>query len=125
MKTLKSERLTTISADPEAHMTLKHLAKKMGISQRRCLSLILEEKVHKDKIARKKKEEELDHLDVADAINLIYRRLERIEKRENPRDTIVAFFRTQEKDILRPILSKMELILAIQQEILEALKSIK
>ena len=73
----------------------------------------------------KKKREEFEQLDVPEALNRINRRLEKIEKRENPRDTIVSFFRTQEKVILKPMSAKVELIYSKLQDILDALKSIQ
>ena len=124
-KTKKDQKPTTISADPSVRDALKQLAEKMGITQRKCLSLIMDEKVHRDKVNSRKKREEFEQLDLPDAINQINHRLEKIEKRENPRDTIVSFFRTQEKVILKPMSAKVELIYSKLQDILDALKSIQ
>ena len=123
-KTKKDQKPTTISADPSVRDALKQIAEKMGITQRKCLSLIMDEKVHRDKVNSRKKREEFEQLDLPDAINQINHRLEKIEKRENPRDTIVSFFRTQEKVILKPMSDKVELIYSKLQDILDALKSI-
>ena len=109
-KTKKDQKPTTISADPSVRDALKQIAEKMGMTQRKCLALIMDEKVHRDKVNSRKKREEFEQLDVPDALNQINRRLEKIEKRENPRDTIVSFFRTQEKEILKPMSAKVELI---------------
>jgi hypothetical protein len=124
-KTKKDQKPTTISADPSVRDALKQIAEKMGITQRKCLSLIMDEKVHRDKVNSRKKREEFEQLDLPDAINQINHRLEKIEKRENPRDTIVSFFRTQEKEILKPMSAKVELIYSKLQDILDALKSIQ
>lgn len=124
-KTKKDQKSTTISADPSVRDALKQIAEKMGITQRKCLSLIMDEKVHRDKVNSRKKREEFEQLDLPDAINQINHRLEKIEKRENPRDTIVSFFRTQEKEILKPMSAKVELIYSKLQDILDALKSIQ
>ena len=124
-KTKKDQKPTTISADPSVRDALKQIAEKMGITQRKCLSLIMDEKVHRDKMNSRKKREEFEQLDLPDAINQINHRLEKIEKRENPRDTIVSFFRTQEKVILKPMSAKVELIYSKLQDILDALKSIQ
>ncbi len=124
-KTKKDQKPTTISADPSVRDALKQIAEKMGITQRKCLSLIMDEKVHRDKVNSRKKREEFEQLDLPDAINQINHRLEKIEKRENPRDTIVSFFRTQEKVILKPMSAKVELIYSKLQDILDALKSIQ
>ena len=124
-KTKKDQKPTTISADPSVRDALKQIAEKMGITQRKCLSLIMDEKVHRDKVNSRKKREEFEQLDLPDAINQINHRLEKIEKRENPRDTIVSFFRTQEKVILKPMSTKVELIYSKLQDILDALKSIQ
>ena len=83
------------------------------------------EKVHRDKVNSRKKREEFEQLDVPDALNQINRRLEKIEKRENPRDTIVSFFRTQEKEILKPMSAKITNLHSKLQDILDALKSIQ
>ena len=123
--TKKDQKPTTISADPSVRDALKQIAEKMGITQRKCLSLIMDEKVHRDKVNSRKKREEFEQLDLPDAINHINHRLEKIEKRENPRDTIVSFFRTQEKEILKPMSAKVELIYSKLQDILDALKSIQ
>ena len=123
--TKKDQKPTTISADPSVRDALKQIAEKMGITQRKCLSLIMDEKVHRDKVNSRKKREEFEQLDLPDAINHINHRLEKIEKRENPRDTIVSFFRTQEKVILKPMSAKVELIYSKLQDILDALKSIQ
>ena len=123
-KTKKDQKPTTISADPSVRDALKQIAEKMGITQRKCLSLIMDEKVHRDKVNSRKKREEFEQLDLPGAINQINHRLEKIEKRENPRDTIVSFFRTQEKEILKPMSAKVELIYSKLQDILDALKSI-
>ena len=124
-KTKKDQKPTTISADPSVRDALKQIAEKMGITQRKCLSLIMDEKVHRDKVNSRKKREEFEQLDLPDAINQINHRLEKIEKRENPRDTIMSFFRTQEKVILKPMSAKVELIYSKLQDILDALKSIQ
>ena len=71
-----------------------------------------------------KKREEFEQLDVPEALNQINRRLEKIEKRENPRDTIVSFFRTQEKEILKPMSARIDTLHSKLQDILDALKSI-
>ena len=88
------------------------------------LDLLIKEKVHRDKIYNKRKREEFEQLDVPEAINQINRRLEKIEKRENPRDTIVSFFRTQEREILKPMSDKIESISATLQEVLDAINNI-
>ena len=85
----------------------------------------MDEKVHRDKVNSRKKREEFEQLDVPDALNQINRRLEKIEKRENPRDTIVSFFRTQEKEILKPMSAKITNLHSKLQDILDALKSIQ
>ena len=97
----------------------------MGMTQRKCLAFIMDEKVHRDKVNSKKKREEFEQLDVPEALNQINRRLEKIEKRENPRDTIVSFFRTQEKEILKPMSAKITTLHSKLQDILDALKSIQ
>ena len=116
---------TTIAADPQVRDVIKEIARRMDIPQRKCLSIIIDEKIHRDKIAGKRKREELEQLDVPDAINQINRRLEKIEKRENPRDTIVSFFRTQEREILKPMNAKVESLSAKLDEIITALNSIQ
>ena len=99
-----------------------------GAQKQRCATLeplIMDEKVHRDKVNSRKKREEFEQLDVPDALNQINRRLEKIEKRENPRDTIVSFFRTQEKEILKPMSAKINTLHSKLQDILDALKSIQ
>ena len=112
-KTKKDQKPTTISADPSVRDALKQIA------------FIMDEKVHRDKVNSKKKREEFEQLDVPEALNQINRRLEKIEKRENPRDTIVSFFRTQEKEILKPMSAKITNLHSKLQDILDALKSIQ
>ena len=123
-KTKKDQKPTTISADPSVRDALKQIAEKMGITQRKCLSLIMDEKVHRDKVNSRKKREEFEQLDLPDAINQINHRLAKMEKRENPRDTIVSFFRTQEEEILKPMSAKITKLQSKLQDILDALKSI-
>lgn len=121
----KRKRPTSIWTDTQTREALKQLAEKMGVSQGKCLSLLIEEKNHRDKVYSKKKREEFENLDIPDAINQINRRLEKIEKRENPRDTIVSFFRTQEKDILKPMREETRLLLTKLDSIIEALTKVK
>ena len=120
----KNKKQTSIWTDKQTRDALKEMAEKMGIPQGKCLDLLIKEKVHRDKIYNKRKREEFEQLDVPEAINQIYRRLEKIEKRENPRDTIVSFFRTQEREILKPMSEKIESISATLQEVLDAINNI-
>lgn len=124
-KAKTGEKPTTIAADSQARDAIKEIAKSMGVTQKKCLSVIIDEKLHRDKIARKRKKEEFKQLGVPDALNQINRRLEKIEKRENLRDTIVSFFRTQEKNILKPMNAKVEYISAKLDEMIEAINHIK
>ena len=124
-KTKKDQKPTTISADASVRDALKQIAERLGMTQRKCLAFIMDEKVHRDKVNSRKKREEFEQLDVPDALNQINRRLEKIEKRENPRDTIVSFFRTQEKEILKPMSAKIETIHSKLQDILDALKNLR
>lgn len=112
-------------ADGATHEYVKNLASKLGISQPKCLAMMVDEKIHRDKLERKRKADEFEELDVQTAMNQINRRLEKIEKRENPRDTIVSFFRTQERDIFKPMSEKIDRLLATLQEILDAIDKIK
>ena len=120
----KNKNQTSIWTDKQTRDALKEMAEKMGIPQGKCLDLLIKEKVHRDKIYNKRKREEFEQLDVPEAINQINRRLEKIEKRENPRDTIVSFFRTQEREILKPMSEKIESISATLQEVLDAINNI-
>ena len=120
----KNKKQTSIWTDKQTRDALKEMAEKMGIPQGKCLDLLIKEKVHRDKIYNKRKREEFEQLDVPEAINQINRRLEKIEKRENPRDTIVSFFRTQEREILKPMSEKIESISATLQEVLNAINNI-
>lgn len=120
----KNKKQTSIWTDKQTRDALKEMAEKMGIPQGKCLDLLIKEKVHRDKIYNKRKREEFEQLDVPEAINQINRRLEKIEKRENPRDTIVSFFRTQEREILKPMSEKIESISATLQEVLDAISNI-
>lgn len=120
----KSKHPTSIWTDTQTREALKQLAEKMGVSQGKCLALLIEEKNHRNKVYDKKKREEFENLDIPDAINQINRRLEKIEKRENPRDTIVSFFRTQEKDILKPMREEIRLLLTKLDNIIEALTKV-
>ena len=106
-------------ADRKTHEYVKNHASKLGISQQKCLAMLVDEKIHRDKIESKRKAEEFGDLDIQTAMNQINQRLERIEKRENPRDTIVSFFRTQERDILKPMNEKIERIYATLHEDIE------
>ena len=116
---------TSLMADGATHEYVKNLASKLGISQPKCLAMMVDEKIHRDKLESKRKADEFEELDVQTAMNQINRRLEKIEKRENPRDTIVSFFRTQEREILKPMNERIEAISATLQEVLEALNNIQ
>ena len=102
-KTKNTNKVTTVAADEATRDALKKLAEKMGISQRKCIALVVDEWIHRDTVNQKKKRDEFGNLDTRSALNQIDRRLQKIEKRENPRDTIVSFFKTQEKEILKPM----------------------
>lgn len=115
---------TSIWADKQTRDALKDMADKMGVPQGKCIDLLIKEKVHRDKIYNKRKRKEFEQLEVPDALNQINRRLEKIEKRENPRDTIVSFFKTQERDILKPMNEKVEALSSRFQELLDAIKNI-
>lgn len=124
-KRQKTTVRTSLMADGATHEYVKNLASKLGISQPKCLAMMVDEKIHRDKLERKRKADEFEELDVQTAMNQINRRLEKIEKRENPRDTIVSFFRTQERDIFKPMSEKIDRLLATLQEILDAIDKIK
>lgn len=87
--------------------------------------MIIDEKKHRDKLDSKRKTEEFEDLDIQTAMNQINRRLERIEKRENPRDTIVSFYKTQERDILNPMKLDVNTALAKLDELLDAIKAVQ
>ena len=115
----------SIWTDKQTRDALKEMAAKMCIPQGKCLDLLIKEKAHRDKVYNKRKREEFEQLDIPEAINQINRRLETIEKRENPRDTIVSFIKTQERDILNPMNKRIEAISSTLQEVLDALNNIQ
>ena len=123
-KTKNKNKVTTVAADEATRDALKKLAEKMGISQRKCLALVVDEWIHRDTINQKKKRDEFGNLDTQSALNQIGRRLQKIEKRENPRDTIVSFFKTQEKEILKPMSLQITTISAKLQETLDAINNL-
>ena len=124
-KRQKATGRKSLMADGKTHEYVKELAIELGISQTKCLAMMVDEKKHRDKLNSKRKAEEFENLDVQTAMNQINRRLEKIEKRENPRDTIVSFFRTQEMKILNPMNEKIETILSKLQEVIDTLSSIQ
>ena len=123
-KTKKKNKVTTVAADEATRDALKKLAEKMGISQRKCLALVVDEWIHRDTVNQKKKRDEFGNLDTRSALNQIDHRLQKIEKRENPRDTIVSFFKTQEKEILKPMSLQITTISAKLQETLDAINNL-
>ena len=123
-KTKNTNKVTTVAADEATRDALKKLAEKMGISQRKCLALVVDERIHRDTVNQKKKRDEFGNLDTQSALNQIDRRLQKIEKRENPRDTIVSFFKTQEKEILKPMSLQITTISAKLQETLAAINNL-
>lgn len=123
-KTKNTNKVTTVAADEATRDALKKLAEKMGISQRKCLALVVDEWIHRDTVNQKKKRDEFGNLDTQSALNQIDRRLQKIEKRENPRDTIVSFFKTQEKEILKPMSLQITTISAKLQETLAAINNL-
>ena len=123
-KTKNKNKVTTVAADETTRDALKKLAEKMGISQRKCLALVVDEWIHRDTVNQKKKRDEFGNLDTQSALNQIDRRLQKIEKRENPRDTIVSFFKTQEKEILKPMSLQITTISAKLQETLAAINNL-
>ena len=122
-KRQKTTVRTSLMADVKTHEYVKNLASKLGISQPKCLAMMVDEKIHRDKLESRRKADEFEELDVQNAMNQINRRLEKIEKRENPRDTIVSFFKTQERDILKPMNEKVEALSSRFQELLDAIKT--
>jgi hypothetical protein len=123
-KTKNKNKVTTVAADEATRDALKKLAEKMGISQRKCLALVVDEWIHRDTVNQKKKRDEFGNLDTQSALNQIDRRLQKIEKRENPRDTIVSFFKTQEKEILKPMSLQITTISTKLQETLDAINNL-
>ncbi len=123
-KTKNKNKVTTVAADEATRDALKKLAEKMGISQRKCLALVVDEWIHRDTVNQKKKRDEFGNLDTRSALNQIDHRLQKIEKRENPRDTIVSFFKTQEKEILKPMSLQITAISAKLQETLDAINNL-
>jgi predicted transcriptional regulator len=123
-KTKNKNKVTTVAADDATRDALKKLAEKMGISQRKCIALVVDEWIHRDTVNQKKKGDEFGNLDTQSALNQIDRRLQKIEKRENPRDTIVSFFKTQEKEILKPMSLQITTISAKLQETLAAINNL-
>ena len=124
-KRKKTTGRKSLMADETTHEYVRNLASKLGISQPKCLAMMVDEKKHRDKLDSKRKAEEFEVLDIQTAMNQINRRLEKIEKRENPRDTIVSFFRTQETNILKPMNERIETISSKLQEIIDALNKIQ
>lgn len=129
MRTRVKKRITaerrSLAADPKTHEYLKKRASELGISQLKFLSMIIEEKQHRDRLDSKRNAEEFAELDIQTALNQINKRLDRIEKRENPRDTIVSFFKTQEREILVPMKLGIDRMLETIEEVLNAIKSIQ
>ena len=129
MRTTKNTKKTSprisLSATPQTHEYVKSLASKLGISQLKCLTMIIEDKKHRDKLDSKRKAEEFAELDIQTAMNPINKRLERIEKRENPRDTIVSFFKTQEREILIPMKLDVSAVQEKLNELIDAIKAIQ
>ena len=123
-KTKNKNKVTTVAADEATRDGLKKLAEKMGISQRKCLAIVIDERIHRDTVNQKKKREEFGNLDTQGALNQINRRLEKIEKRENPRDTIVSFFKIQEKEILKPMSAQITTLSTKLQETLDAINNL-
>lgn len=123
-KTKNTNKVTTVAADEATRDAPKKLAEKMGISQRKCIALVVDEWIHRDTVNQKKKRDEFGNLDTRSALNQIDRRLQKIEKRENPRDTIVSFFKTQEKEILKPMSLQITTISAKLQETLDAINNL-
>ena len=121
--TAKPKKPTSIWTNEKTHDALKQMAESIGVSQGKCIALLIEEKKHRDRVYRKRKRKEFENLDVPEALNQINRLLEKIEKRENPRDTIVSFFRIQEQKILNPMSDKIEVISTRLQEVIDALKA--
>jgi hypothetical protein len=120
-----TEKRMSLMADDTTHEYVRNLASKLGISQLKCLAMMVAEKKHRDKLDSKRKAEEFEELDVQTAMNQINRRLEKIEKRENPRDTIVSFFRTQETTILKPMHEEIKLLSAKLDSLIEALSKVQ
>lgn len=123
-KRKKTTGRKSLMADENTHDYVRNLASKLGISQPKCQAMMVAEKKHRDKLDSKRKAEEFEELDIQTALSQINRRLEKIEKRENPRDTIVSFFRTQETSILKPMNERIEAISSKLQEIIDALNNI-
>ena len=121
----KPPKRISLSATPQTHEYVKNLASKLGISQLKCLSIIIEDKKHRDKLDSKRKAEEFAELDIQTAMNQINKRLERLEKRENPRDTIVSFFKTQEREILIPMKLDVSTVQEKLNELIGAIKTIQ
>lgn len=124
-KRKKTTGRKSLMADENTHEYVRNLASKLGITQPKCLAMMVDEKKHRDKLDSKRKAEEFEELDIQTAMNQINRRLEKIEKRENPRDTIVSFFRTQETTILKPMNERIETISSKLQEVIDALNKIQ
>lgn len=124
-KRQKASGRKSLMADGKTHEYVKELASKLGISQPKCLAMMVDEKKHRDMLNSKRKAEEFEELDIQTAMNQINRRLEKIEKRENPRDTIVSFIKTQEREILKPMNERIETISSTLQEVLDALNNIQ
>lgn len=123
-KRITAER-KSLAVDPKTHEYLQNLAGELGISQKQCLAMIIEQKKHRDRLDSKRKAEEFAELDIQTAMNQINKRLDRIEKRENPRDTIVSFFKTQEREIIVPRELSIDRMSGTIEEILDATKSIQ
>lgn len=121
----KTPKRMSLMVDIVTHEYVKNLASKLGISQPKCLTMIVDEKKHRDKLDSKRKAEEFAELDIQTALNQINKRIERIEKRENLRDTIVSFFKTQERDILYPMKLEVNTVLAKLDEVIEAIKAVQ
>lgn len=114
---------TTISAATDTREKLKRIADRMGVSQRKCLDILIDEKIHRDKLSRGNARKEFERLDIPDALNQINRRLERMEERGNLKHAIAALWKGMEAS-LKPMNLKTEAISAKLQVIIDALNKI-
>lgn len=120
-KGIKRASRTTVSVDPKSRERLKTLAEKLGISQAKCLAMLLDESDHRQRLSKMTKDEMSDtslRKTIPEQI------LERLRKMEN-HDLVIAHLRRQEREFLNPMQNNLMSISAKLTTIIEVLSHLE
>lgn len=129
LKNVKSQALiatkSSVPADSFTRDKLKQLARNHQMSMTDYLEKLVGEAERCDKRGEKMRAAlKVEDMTSEEQLAKIYQMVEKSSKQKSEKDVIVAFFRKQEADLLKPLLAYAETISTKLDKVIEGLESI-